>query len=151
MDSASKILSLEPRLDTETRLDDLMQRMTIQDKINAMDGHAFPTIDAECNEHKGPTHTPPLFRHNIAGAQHGECLHGVDSACIPNASVGTGCPTAFPNGGALGASFNKSLWLHIGNAIGKERRALSNVVAQPSGWACWSPDLNSAPPSPPSS
>ena len=37
----------------DERLDDLMQRMTLQDKIDAMDGSAFPTVYAECNEIKG--------------------------------------------------------------------------------------------------
>ena len=103
-------------------------------------GHSFGTVFAECNEHKTPRHEPPLFvtvtdsgAPSSSGASHGECLHGVVAGCIPNASSGTGCPTAFPNSGSLGASFNTTLWLHVGSTIGKERRAMSNVVGQPSG------------------
>ena len=131
-------------LDIEKRLDDLMSRMTLQDKLDAMDGHSFPTVYGMCNERKGPSHDPPLFVNNISGAQHSECLHGVADGCAHNATSGTGCPTAFPNAGSLGASFNTSLWLKIGDAIGKERRALNNVAGRPSGMACWSPDINLA-------
>ena len=136
-------------LGTEARLDDLMERMTIQDKIDAMDGARFGTVYGQCNEVKTRKHQPPLFLNVTdsgapSGAPHGECLHGVDSGCISNATSGTGCPTAFPNAGSLGASFNTTLWLHVGSAIGRERRALSNVVGQPSGRTCWSPNVNLA-------
>ena len=62
-----------------------------------------------------------------------ECrLHGVDSQC--GAAVGpadqfgprTGCPTSYPSGIAEGATFNKSLWLAVGAADGREGRALHN-------------------------
>ena len=38
----------------------------------------------------------------------------------------TGCPTSFPHGLALGATFNRSLWHAIGEAISDEARALHN-------------------------
>ena len=40
----------------------------------------------------------------------------------------TGCPTSYPSGIAEGATFNKSLWLAVGAADGREGRALHNQV-----------------------
>ena len=125
-------------LGTDARLDDLLDRMTTQDMIDAMDGSAFPTVFAECDEVRGPRHDPPLLVDGITGAQHSECLHGVVEPCLP----GGVCPTSFPNPGALGASFNRSLWRHIGDVIGMERRAIANTNGGPSGFSCWAPNIN---------
>ena len=66
----------------------------------------------------------------------------------------TGCPTSYPSGIAEGATFNKSLWLAVGAADGREGRALhnqpaagSNVSGALSGnglasIAFWAPDMN---------
>ena len=93
--------------------------------------------------------------------QFGEGLHGVDANC--GAIVGdadefgprTGCPTSYPAGIAEGATFNKSLWLAVGAADGREGRALHNQkdanTPSPSGAlagnglaaiAFWAPDIN---------
>ena len=37
-----------------------------------------------------------------------------------------GCPTTFPNGPSLGASFDRKLWTAIGRTIGTEARGLAN-------------------------
>ena len=89
----------------------------------------------------GGSHDPPLFVQGIKAAQSSECLHGVQSGCVQSGGRRL-CPTSFPNGGALGATFNRTLWLHVGDVIGKERRAINNVLRKPSGLACWSPDIN---------
>jgi beta-D-xylosidase 4 len=71
-------------------------------------------------------------RLGIPKLQFGEALHGVLSGCgtpyFDNSTnfQSTGCPTSFPTGMALGASFNRSLWLKVGDAIGIEGRALAN-------------------------
>lgn len=36
----------------------------------------------------------------------------------------SGCATSFPHATVLGASFNRTLWRTVGNAIGNEGRAL---------------------------
>lgn len=38
----------------------------------------------------------------------------------------TGCPTSFPHGTALGSTFNRTLWVLIGAAIGAEARGFHN-------------------------
>ena len=108
---------------------------------------------------------PGVARLGIRPMQFGEGLHGVASGC--GLAVGepdeygprTGCPTSYPGGIAEGATFNKSLWLTVGAAIGREARALHN---QPqcagqancanvsgalsgsgiSGLSLWAPDMN---------
>jgi hypothetical protein len=59
----------------------------------------------------------------IRNMQFGEGLHGVDAQC--GAVVGesdefgprTGCPTSYPSGIGEGATFNKSLWLAVGEVL----------------------------------
>lgn len=56
-----------------------------------------------------------------------EDTHGVGCPCLTNpAENSTGCPTTFPNGPSLGASFDRSLWTEIGQTIGLEARGLTN-------------------------
>jgi hypothetical protein len=50
----------------------------------------------------------------------------------------------FPNGQMLGASFNRSLFTAVGRVIGEELRAIRNLNGAPSGFSCWSPDINLA-------
>lgn len=51
-----------------------------------------------------------------------ECLHGILTSC------GETCPTSFPEGPALGATFNISGILEMAQAISTEGRALHNQV-----------------------
>ncbi len=101
-----------------------------------------------------------IGRLGIRPFQFGEGLHGVMANC--GAIVGepdqfgarTGCPTSYPSGIAEGATFNKSLWLAVGAADGKEGRALhnqpqpgKNVSGALSGnglaaISFWAPDMN---------
>ena len=46
------------------------------------------------------------------------CIHGVQSMC------GTHCATSFPSPNALGATFNRDIWLGMAQVIGIETRAL---------------------------
>ena len=57
-----------------------------------------------------------------------EDTHGVGCGCAPPtpSTNGTGCPTTFPNGPGLGASFDRKLWTRIGKTIGIEARGLAN-------------------------
>ena len=103
---------------------------------------------------------PGVGRLGLRPMQFGEGLHGVMANC--GDAVGepdefgrrTGCPTSYPSGIAEGATFNKSLWLAVGAADGREGRALHNQPANPGGdsgsesghglaaIAFWAPDMN---------
>jgi beta-glucosidase-like glycosyl hydrolase len=54
---------------------------------------------------------------------------------------GTGCATSFPAGIGLGATFNRTLWSAIGQAIGTEGRAYHNKKVG-AGIIYWAPDVN---------
>jgi hypothetical protein len=75
-----------------------------------------------------------------------ECLHGTLSGCgVPytDNSTGytsTGCPTSFPHALLSSASFNRTLWTLIGEAVSTEDRALHNQGV--SGSVFWAPDIN---------
>ena len=109
------------------RIDDLVARMTPEEKAAALDSSV-----------------PPVSRLGVPGVPSGEALHGVATGCLPpNATAGTtGCPTSFPCPAALGASFDPTLWSAIGSAIGLEARAIHNAR----GGSLWlfAPNLNPA-------
>ena len=95
-----------------------------------------------------------LPRLNLSSWEFGsEALHGLQGACItaPDERTGanvTRCPSSFPAGPALGASFNRSLLHMIGEAIGDEVRATVNLnVPRAYGGellvpSVWMPNLN---------
>lgn len=71
----------------------------------------------------------------------GEALHGVLSQCGEKYNnVTTGCPTSFPCGLALGATFNRTLWSNIADIISTEARALHNQNLAPLFY--WAPNIN---------
>jgi hypothetical protein len=56
-----------------------------------------------------------------------EALHGLGgTGCWSFFNGTTHCPTIFPGGASLGASFNRTSWEAIGSAIGDEIRAYNN-------------------------
>ena len=52
----------------------------------------------------------------------------------------TGCPTTFPAGPGLGATFDRDLWGKIGDRIGREARGLNNQQIGPLYFL--DPDIN---------
>lgn len=97
-------------LDIEDRLDDLLTRLTYREKAFALD-------------HQGL----PIPRLGVPAMRPSESTHGVSCGCgEPGWANGTGCPTSFPSGTGLGASFDRALWSAVGSAIGIEGRALNN-------------------------
>eukprot|EP01052_Picozoa_sp_SAG31_P048463 SAG31_NODE_10151_length_1177_cov_3.679963_1_plen_307_part_00 len=90
------------------RLSDLLGRMTLAEKAS--------------NLHDG------VPRLGVPPFSASEDTHGVGCGCAPPtpATNGTGCPTTFPNGPSLGASFDRKLWTRIGQTIGIEARGLAN-------------------------
>jgi len=125
-------------LSTAVRVEDALARMPLGDKLDAM-YRSFGSPFVDCQGNGGV----PSLGLNDGLPNYSECLHGVAAGC---ASVnGTArCPTLFPNGMLLGAAFNRSLWRGVGRVIGEELRALNNLAGRPSGYSCWSPNLNAA-------
>jgi hypothetical protein len=100
-------------LTLDTRIADLVSRMTQSEKISIMSGNAA------------------VPRLGVAAMPWGEGLHGVASSCYtPLNSTGAPilCPSSFPHALALAASFNRSLWHAVGDAISTEARALNNLA-----------------------
>ena len=114
-------------LSVEDRLTDLIERMTLAEKVSIMN-----------------TRPASIPRLGVAALRSTESTHGVSCGClIANAggdAATTGCPTSFPNGMLLGATFNRDLWKEIGATIGREARALNN--AQKSGVYFFDPNIN---------
>lgn len=65
------------------------------------------------------------------------CLHSVGVGCTPDGN----CPTNFPSGPSMAATFDKALMVNVSNVWGRELRALYNIgVAK--GLDCWGPVIN---------
>ncbi|MCA9256620.1 MAG: hypothetical protein KDA33_13320, partial [Phycisphaerales bacterium] len=106
-----------------TRVDDLIQRMTLDEKISQL-MNASPAIERlgvpRCNWWN-------------------ECLHGVARA---------GRATVFPQAIGMAATFDDALMREVGAAIGREARAKyeiakrTNPGAQYAGLTFWSPNIN---------
>ena len=120
----------DPALDAATRVADLVAR------LQPVEAAALLSVSANGVPRLG---VPPL--------RFGEALHGVLSGCgAPHTDpatgyTSTGCPTSFPTGLALGATFNRSAFAAVGRAIGTEARALFNQggIAQS---VLFAPDIN---------
>ena len=127
-------------LDVATRVADALSRMPLDDKINAM-YREFGSPFVDCAGNSGI----PSLGLNGGIPNYSECLHGVAYGCtdqLVNGTKVTLCPTLFPNAQLLGASFNRSLFKNVGRVIGEELRALNNLGGNPSGFSCWSPNIN---------
>lgn len=129
----------EASLPLNERLDDLIQRLTLEEKPLLLTARESP---------KGNISRLGIPEYDWGG----NCVHGVQSRCAPLNKDGTNgrCPTSFPNPNNLGASFNKTLWENMGAVIGIELRALwlQNVGENHNqnyphiGLDCWSPNVN---------
>ena len=94
-------------LPLDERLDDLIARTTCAEKSQAVTSSGA-TVD----------------RLGVPMMGSAEDTHGVGGGCMPLGSPkpngSTGCPTTFPNGPGLGATFDRALWTEIGATIGRE-------------------------------
>ncbi len=113
----------DPDLPLEERLDDLMARLSLEEKISQM------VFDAPAIPHLG---IPAYNWWN-------ECLHGVGRA---------GLATVFPQAIGLGAAWNPGLVQHIAEAISDEARAKYHAALRQGrhdmywGLTFWSPNIN---------
>ncbi|KAL6514672.1 NAD(P)H-dependent D-xylose reductase (XR) [Orobanche gracilis] len=115
----------DPSLDVKTRVDDLVGRLTLQEKIWWL-----------VNGAKG------VSRLGIPNYQWwSEALHGV-SYTGPGAKFSGLVPgaTSFPQVILTAATFNESLFEAIGKVVSTEARAMYNVGL--SGLTFWSPNVN---------
>ena len=85
----------------------------------------------------------------VTGPRFNEALHGVEANCGRQTFFSefggnnTGCPTSFPHGTALGATFNTTLWDIVGTALSDEVRGFHSQSLAP--LVMWSPtDVNMA-------
>eukprot|EP01084_Bolivina_argentea_P243357 407987_1 len=108
---------------THDRVHDLLSRMSLYEKVSNL---AYGNIGVP--------------RLGIPANMQLECLHGIRTDCGKTYNGNTGCPSSFPHALLLGASFNRSLWHRIGEAISDEGRALNNQGI--GGLYCYSPDIN---------
>lgn len=96
-------------LPLEERLDDLIERLTYEEKCAALDSA-----------------NPAVPRLGVPSMSSSESTHGLNTGCGRATANSTGCPTSFPSGPGLGASFDRDLWGAVGGVIGLEARALNN-------------------------
>ncbi|KAL7262437.1 hypothetical protein ACSBR1_000752 [Camellia fascicularis] len=121
----SNLLFCNTSLPIQTRAQNLLSLLTLQEKINLLANKATP-----------------ISRFSIPAYEWwSESLHGL-------ASNGSGVnfngpvysATVFPQVLLTTASFNRSLWFLIGRAIGVEARAMYNVGQ--AGLTFWAPNVN---------
>lgn len=113
---------LDPSLPVTFRVDDLISRMTLQEKVDALQNNA-PGI--------------PRLGIQPYGSGH-EGLHGV---------VGPGYTTLFPQAIGMAATFDAPLLHQMGNVVGMEAHALFNMtgpkgISHFNGLNFWSPNIN---------
>ncbi len=117
-------------LDIDTRVADLVSRISLAE--------AGPQLTAR--------QAPAIPRLGVASFYWGtNMIHGITNAvtggelCLPNGR----CPTIWPEGPALGATWNRTTWRTMGRTSGIEIRALNNVnwnpVAGMDGLTSWGP------------
>lgn len=97
----------------EARIDDLLARMTLDEKIAQMHGVSL----ADAQDQNATPDDPQL---GIPG------FHMIDGP--RGVSISTGSATTFPTGSARGATFDPDLEAQVGEAIGAEARAKGNNV-----------------------
>ena len=121
-----------PKLPRAQRLDDLIKRLTLEEKPRLLIARQSPDAN--------------ISRLGIPEYDWGaNCIHGVQSRC----SADGRCPTSYPNPNTLGSTFNRTVWKRMGEVIGLELRALwlqgvgenhdSNLPHL--GLDCWSPNI----------
>ena len=121
---------------TDARVADLVGRLTAAEKTSLL----------------GNTHgAQPVPRLGVPALPWGEALHGVVSHCYHEGEGGalSLCPTSFPHALLLAASFNRSLWAAVGDAVSTEARALNNLGTSDdigtgpyAPLMVWAPNLN---------
>eukprot|EP00930_Biecheleria_cincta_P033581 TRINITY_DN23268_c0_g1_i1.p1 TRINITY_DN23268_c0_g1~~TRINITY_DN23268_c0_g1_i1.p1 ORF type:complete len:813 (-),score=128.88 TRINITY_DN23268_c0_g1_i1:19-2457(-) len=116
------------------RVNDLLQRLTLDEKIGLLSPHSAPycTLDAAPVPRLGVPGWNWLteVNTNIMFNGNGPCL------------AANRCPTVFIGPEGLGASFNRSLWRAKGDVISTELRAYNNLRAGGFALSGFGPNIN---------
>ena len=114
----------DPAKPATARIRDLVARMDLGEKTIVLNGD-----------------NPGVPRLGVPPFTGGDSLHGVGGCGAASDSTSSGCGTSFPHALALAASFNRTLWRMVGDAISTETRGLVNQgktgMLNP-----WDPDIN---------
>ncbi|GMH22572.1 hypothetical protein Nepgr_024415 [Nepenthes gracilis] len=124
--STKKLTFCSTELPIKQRAEDLVSRLTLDEKVSQLVNDA-----------------PAIPRLGIPAYQWwSESLHGVADAGLGVSFEGTiHAATSFPQVILTAASFDAHLWYRIGQAIGKEARAVYNQ-GQAQGMTFWAPNIN---------
>ncbi|GAA2415133.1 glycoside hydrolase family 3 protein [Actinomadura vinacea] len=120
-----------PRLPVGARVDDLLKRLTLDEKISLL--HQYQ---------------PAIPRLGIKRFKTGtEALHGLawstDVNSTPNpGAVRTATATVFPQSVGLGATWNPDLMKKVGSAVGTEARGYNKENSDVWGLQLWAPVVN---------
>ncbi|WP_428741924.1 glycoside hydrolase family 3 C-terminal domain-containing protein [Tenacibaculum sp.] len=121
--SQSSLPFQNPSLSNDKRIEDLISRLTLEEKIEQM-----------------MNSTPAIERLNILPYDYwNEALHGVGRSCSA---------TVFPQAIALGATFDADLAFKVSSAISDEARAIYNATSEKgyynryNGLTFWTPNIN---------
>ncbi|CAI0400283.1 unnamed protein product [Linum tenue] len=121
----AQLIFCDTSLSYEERVDDLISRLTLQEKVQQLGNHAAGVSRLGIPQYEWWS----------------EALHGVSdvgygvkfNATVPGA-------TSFPAVILCAATFNETLWLKMGEVVSTEARAMHNVGQ--AGLTFWSPNVN---------
>lgn len=116
-----------PDLPLQTRIDDLLGRMTLEERISLL--HQFPL---------------PVPRLGITEFRSGtEALHGVAwTTDYRDGSVKTATATTFPQAVGLASTWDTELIEEVGSAVGDEARGYNSIDSGLWGLNMWAPVVN---------
>jgi len=118
----------DPRQSMQTRIDDLLARLTLEEKISLL--HQFQ---------------PPIPRLGIPPFKTGtEALHGVawSTDRDNNGAVVTAAGTVFPQAIGLASTWDPALIKKVGTAVGDEARGYNALNSRVWGVQLWAPVVN---------
>jgi hypothetical protein len=113
-----------PALPLEARVEDLLSRMTLSEAVGMLGD------DGDNNSPCG-THTAAVPRLDVTQYRwlvEVSSMAGASDTCSALQPWHSGCPTSFPAAMLLTGSFNRTLWQLHGDVVGREMRALNNLL-----------------------
>lgn len=111
---ASNPVYTDPNVSVEERVQDLLGRLTLEEKAGFMAG-------------KSMWFMKNVERLGIPSLQVTDCGHGV-TVILDEAGQYSGCATCFPSAVAQAASWDRKLVFEIGSAIAREARDLGSAI-----------------------
>jgi beta-glucosidase len=111
---ATNHIFTNPNISVEARVQDLLERLTLEEKAGFMSG-------------KNMWFMKNVERLGIPSLQVTDCGHGV-TVILDKAGQYSGCATCFPSAVAQAASWDRKLVFEIGSAIAREARDLGSAI-----------------------